>query len=111
MQCPRGIEKHSPDGGVIRPRYSNTMLFNEKTQAALLRLLRLLRKPPMTTPCNWRNLRGARGTVHILMKMRRSNSHYGGVDRVPAAELLEHVMFSAYRETKATVELTEHTAE
>ena len=57
MQCPRGIEKHSPDGGVIRPRYSNALLFNEKTQAALLRLLRLLRKPPMTTPCNWRNLR------------------------------------------------------
>ena len=51
-----------PDGGVIRPRYSNTLVFNVKNRGDITPRER---EPAMATTCNWRNLRGARGTVHI----------------------------------------------
>ena len=72
-----------PDGGVIRPRYSNTLVFNVKNRGDITPRER---EPAMATACNWRNLRGTRGTVHVLLKVRRSNSHYGGVINDPAAE-------------------------
>ena len=59
-----------PYGGVIRPRYWNTMVFNHKNQWIFTPLLR---ETQHDATCNWRNLRGTRGTVHFSSDARRSN--------------------------------------